>query len=143
MKRSGKWIIQHTVSGIWTMCFSSYKNCKLKVKLCWVGVRKRKRRAFFVTFVLSEGNSFNICVLTQSAVYWMNVWNIYTFTYQKTLLHTLLLLVFKIIESLQCILKLQKLTISKCSLFWNTSERLWRLQKCFSTKPNSMSYGLL
>ena len=30
----------------------------------------------------------------------------YTFTYQKTLLHTLLLLVFKIVESLQCILKL-------------------------------------
>ena len=30
---------------------------------------------------------------------------IYTFTHQKTLLHTLLLLVFKIIESLNCILK--------------------------------------
>ena len=32
--------------------------------------------------------------------------NIYIFTYQKTLLHTLLLLVFKIIESLQFIFKL-------------------------------------
>ena len=31
--------------------------------------------------------------------------NIYTFTYQKVLLHTLFLLVFKIIESLQCIFK--------------------------------------
>ena len=29
----------------------------------------------------------------------------YTFTYQKILLHTLLLLVFKIVEYLQCILK--------------------------------------
>ena len=28
----------------------------------------------------------------------------YTFTYQKTLLHTLLLIVLKIVESLQCIL---------------------------------------
>ena len=34
---------------------------------------------------------------------WM--YSVYTFTYQKTLLHTLLLLVFKIVESLQCILK--------------------------------------
>ena len=35
----------------------------------------------------------------------MNFQNIYTFIYQKTLLHTLLLLDFKIAESLQCILK--------------------------------------
>ena len=27
-----------------TLCFSSYKNCKLKVKLWWVGARKRKKR---------------------------------------------------------------------------------------------------
>ena len=31
--------------------------------------------------------------------------NTYAFTYQKSLLNTLLLLVFKIAESLQCILK--------------------------------------
>ena len=31
--------------------------------------------------------------------------NTYAFTYQKSLLNTLLLLVFKIVESLQCILK--------------------------------------
>ena len=36
--------------------------------------------------------------------YWINFQNIYTFTYQKSLLHTLLLLLFKIVESLQCIL---------------------------------------
>ena len=35
-----------------------------------------------------------------------NSQNIYTFTYQKTLLHTLLLLPFKIVKSFQCILKL-------------------------------------
>ena len=29
--------------------------------------------------------------------------NIYTFTYQKTLVHALLLFIFKIVESLQCI----------------------------------------
>ena len=40
-----------------------------------------------------------------------NLQNIYTFfTYKKKLLHTLLLLVFKIIVSLQCILKAFYLT---------------------------------
>ena len=37
------------------MCFSSYKNCKLKVKLWEVGSCERKVSAFFVTFILSEG----------------------------------------------------------------------------------------
>ena len=35
----------------------------------------------------------------------MHFQNIHIFIYQKTLLHTLLLLVFKMVESLQCILK--------------------------------------
>ena len=30
--------------------------------------------------------SFNICILSQCTVYWINFQNIYTFTYQKTLL---------------------------------------------------------
>ena len=50
---------------------SSYKNRKLKVKLQWVGARKRKKRAFFVPFILSERNFFNICVLSQCIVYWI------------------------------------------------------------------------
>ena len=50
---------------------SSYKNCKLKVKLQWVGARKRKKRAFFVPFILSERNFFNICVLSQCILYWI------------------------------------------------------------------------
>ena len=37
------------------LVLSSYKNHKLKVKLWWVGARKRKKRAFFVRFILSEG----------------------------------------------------------------------------------------
>ena len=71
------------------LCFSSYKNCKLKVKLWWVGVRERKNRVFFVPFILSKGNFFKICVLSQCIVYWIHFQNIHTFTYQKTLLHTL------------------------------------------------------
>ena len=107
VKRNRKWKITHIVLERRTLCFSSYKNRKLKVKLWWVGARKRKKRAFFVPFILSEGNFFNICVLSQCIVYWIHFQNIHTFAYQKTLLHTLLLLVFKMLENLQCILNPQ------------------------------------
>ena len=44
----------------------------------------------------------------------LNTHNIHTFTYQKTLLHKLLLLILKIVESLQCILmKKTKLAAAK------------------------------
>ena len=84
-----------------TLC--SYKNHRSKVKLWWVGARERKKRTFFVHFVLSEGNFFKICFIS-CIVYWIHFQNIYTCTYQKRLLHTLLLLVSKIRESFQCIL---------------------------------------
>ena len=41
-----------------TLCFSSYKNRKLKVKLWWVEARERRKRTFFVPFVFSEENIF-------------------------------------------------------------------------------------
>ena len=80
------------------------QNCEAKVKLWWVGSRERGESAFFVTLILSEGNLFNIWVLSQCIAHWINLQNIYTFTYQKTLLHILLLLVFKMVENLQYIL---------------------------------------
>ena len=49
-----KWKIPYTVLERWTMWFSSYKNCKLTVKLRLVGARKRRKIAFFITFILSE-----------------------------------------------------------------------------------------
>ena len=70
-----------------TLWFSSCRNRELKVKLWWVRARERKKKAFFVTFNLSEGNFFNIGVLSQIIVYWINFQNTSTFTYQKTLLH--------------------------------------------------------
>ena len=83
-----------------TLCFSSYKNRKLKVKLWWVGARERKKRAFFVPFILSEGIFFNICVLSQCIVYWIHFQNTYIFPYFLHFLH------INIIENLQCILLL-------------------------------------
>ena len=106
MKWIRKWKIPHTVLERRILSFSSYKNHKLKVKLWWAGAHERKMRAFFVLFVLSEENFFKICVLSQCIVYWIHFWNKHTFTYQKTLLHTLLLLVFKIVKSLQNILRM-------------------------------------
>ena len=49
-------------------CFSSYKNCKLKVKLWWVGARERKKRAFFVSFILSEENFLTCFISMYSAL---------------------------------------------------------------------------
>ena len=46
-------------------------------------VAREKKRVFSVTFILSEGNFFSICFLSQYVVYWINFENIYTFTYQK------------------------------------------------------------
>ena len=60
----------------------------LKVKLWWGGAWERKKRAFSVSFILSEGNFFKICVLYQCIVYWIHFQNMHTFTYQKTLLDT-------------------------------------------------------
>ena len=73
-------------------------------------VKKEKKRAFFVPLILPEGKFFKICVFSQYIVHWIHFHNIHTFTYQKSLLHTLLLLAFKIAESLQCVLKM----VRKC-----------------------------
>ena len=67
--------------------------------------QKKKEGIFCTVDFVRRKLFFNICVLSQCIVYWTNFQNRHTFTYQKTLLHTLLLLFFKIIESLQCILK--------------------------------------
>ena len=109
-KRNQKCKILHTVLERPTLC--SYKNRKLNVKLWWVGAYERKKRAFL-----------NICVLSQCIVYRIYFQNIHSFTYQKTLLHTLLLLVFKIVKYLQCILKCNnklvhhRESICKCLIF--------------------------
>ena len=72
---------------------NSFRHMKLVLQLI---SHERKQIAFFVPFILSEGNVFNICVLSQCIVYWIHFQNIHTFTYQNALLHTLLLLVFRI-----------------------------------------------
>ena len=98
--QNGKFLITSREMNL--MCFSSYKSRELvKVwrvkKKVRVGARERKKSPFLVKFILSEGHFVKICVLSQYIVYWINFHNIHTFTYQKALLHTLLLLVFKMV----------------------------------------------
>ena len=67
----------------------SYRNFQLKLNLWWVRTRERKKRALFVLFILSEWDFFNIFILFQCIMHWIHFQNTDTFTYQKTLLHTL------------------------------------------------------
>ena len=91
------------------MCFSSSKD--------WVGTRKRTKSTFFVTFILSKGNSVNILVLFQCIVHWISFQNIYNFIFKETLLHTLLCLVFKIVENFRFFLKVTYLTVKQLPLY--------------------------
>ena len=70
----------HTVLERRALCFSSLKHRKLKVKLWWVGARQRKK-VYFVPFINSKRNFFNICVLAQCIVYWIHFQNIYVYIY--------------------------------------------------------------
>ena len=56
---------------------------------------KEKNRAFFVPFIFSKGNFFNICVFSHCIVYWIHLQNIHTFTFQKTLFNTFFCLFLK------------------------------------------------
>ena len=88
---------------------------------------KKKREHFFVLFIFSGGIFFNTCLSCQCIVYWIHFQNILFLDIKKKkeLLQTLLLLVFKFAESLQCILNLclwllcekGKWNLLKCSLF--------------------------
>ena len=62
----------NTAAERWTLCFSSYKNCKLKLKLRWVGACERKKRAFFVPLIL-------LCFISMYSV--LNALSEYTYFY--------------------------------------------------------------
>ena len=91
--RKGK--IPHTVLEKWTLCFSSYKNHKLKTKPWWVRGREEEKSLYFVPFILLKRN-FSIFVLSQRIVYWIHFQDIHTFKYQKTVLHKLFDLFLKL-----------------------------------------------
>ena len=75
----------------------AYNVCsKFKVKLWWVGARERNKRAFFVLFIM--------CFISMYRV--LNTLPEYTCFYiPRNLAPYFFWFVFKIVESLQCILK--------------------------------------
>ena len=68
----------HTVLQRQTLCFSSYKNHKLEVKL-WRAGACEKNSIFCIAYFVPRIFFQNLCFIQ----------NIHTFTYQKALLHTL------------------------------------------------------
>ena len=83
-----------------TLRFSSYKNRKLKAKLSWVGARERKKEGIFcsVYFALRKFVFYSIFSL-------LNILLEYTYFYiWKNTTSCTFLLLFKIIERLQCFL---------------------------------------
>ena len=68
-ERNRKSKIPHIVLERRTLCFNSFKNHKLKIKLRWVGARKRKKEGIFSTVYFVRRNFFNICVLSQFILY--------------------------------------------------------------------------
>ena len=103
-KRNWIWKIPHTILERQTLCFSSYKNRELKIKLQWIGARGRKMKTFFVPFIFSEGNFLIFVFLSQRIVY------------QKTLLYTLFCLFLKSSNA------------SSVSLIWNKKSFLFCLK---------------
>ena len=59
--KNGKFHIQQNS----TLCLSSYKSCKLMVKLWWVRARERKKIVFFVPFILSKWNFCTIYLFSK------------------------------------------------------------------------------
>ena len=78
-------------------------NCKQK---CDELKFKKDKRVFFVLLgnIYCKGNIFNIFVLSQSIVYWINFIEYTYFYISKNITSYTLLLVFKIVGSLQCVL---------------------------------------
>ena len=83
--------------------------------------RAKEKECSSCTVYFVRRKLFTICVVSQCIMHWIHFENIRGFTYQKALLHTLLLLDFKISGSLEPILKWfadnpMKCNVNKCSL---------------------------
>ena len=61
---------------------------------------RKKKEGIFCTVSFMLRDFFKDFFLCQCIVYSIHFQNIHTFTYQETLLHTLFLLAFKIVENL-------------------------------------------
>ena len=119
------------------LCFSSYKNYKLKVKLLCVGARERKKRPFFAPFILPEEIFFNICIFSQCITYWIHFQNIHAFTYQKTLLYTLFCLFLESSKAFSVSLIISPLSLHNFCIYL-TVKTSYRFRKDFRDTPSEI-----
>ena len=99
--------------------------------------RKKKGRSFCNVHFFRR-KCFISCVLSQCIVYWINFQNIYTYTYQNTLLLTFLLLVFKTVESVSFIAFLRWLRIKDN----RNSHRVKSVRICSFSGLSFSAFGL-
>ena len=125
----------HTVLERRNLCLSLKKNCKLKVKLRWVGVRERKK-GIFVPFILSKGNFLRF-------VFYLSVQCIeYTF-------RIYILLHFKKYYFIHfCCLFLKKtkafsVSLSHFNLIWSFSANRWNYTPFFLRFEVFLSFFVL
>ena len=97
MKWNQKWKIPHTALERWTLCFSSYKNCKLKVKPWWAGAPLKKKEGIFC-IVYFVRRIFNVRFISMYSVLTISEYKHVYISKNITFL-----LVFKIVGSLKCI----------------------------------------
>ena len=91
---------------------------KSKTVMCWT-LWKKKKSIFCIVNFVRRNFFFNICVVSQCIVSWIHFRNIHTFTNMKALLRTLVLLVFKTVQSLHCILNLSSFELAFVTVLVN------------------------
>ena len=87
---------------------------KLKVKLINWSLQKSKKRHFLYRLPCPKEVFFNICVLCQC------IFSIHPFTFQKNITSYTFLLVFKIVETLQCVLSFETSFLKNENFFKKT-----------------------
>ena len=103
-KTESKWKIVHIVLERRTLCFSSYKNHKLKVKLMSWSSQKKKEGIFCTAYFLRSNFLKYFCFISMYCV--LNTLSKYTYFFiSKSITSYTFLFAFKIFKSLQCILK--------------------------------------
>ena len=68
MKRNRKWKIPHSFRET-NLVAQLIEESQIKSKTVMSWCSRKKKRTFIVLFILSEGNFFKICVLSQYIVY--------------------------------------------------------------------------
>ena len=104
-RQNRKWKIPHAVLERWTMCFSSYKNWKVKSNIVMNWSSRKKKECIFCNSYFVR-RKFNIWVSSQCIVYWIN-FRILSPIKKHYLIHFCCLFL-KLSQAFSCTLNLRK-----------------------------------